>query len=54
VLTTIIGQGALGRDQKNAVRQALKEHFMRQVWAESHEVLDYLNNADYRSPGVGA
>jgi hypothetical protein len=53
VLSTIIGLGGLGRDQKIAVRQALKDHFMRPVWADSREVLEYLNNADHHSPGVG-
>ena len=49
----ITGPGSLNRDQKNAVRQALKEQFMRPVWEEAAEVLEYLANADYHSPGVG-
>jgi hypothetical protein len=52
ILTTVTGQGSLSRGQKNAVREALREHFMRPVWADSHDVLEYLNNADYHSPGV--
>jgi hypothetical protein len=52
VLSTVAGQGSLSHDQKTAVRQALREHFMRPVWAESQDVLEYLNNTDYHSPGV--
>ena len=49
----ITGLGSLNRDQKNAVRQALKDQFMRQVWEGAAEVLEYLANTDYHSPGVG-
>ena len=45
--------GSLNREQKFAVRQALKEHFMPDVWEHSPEVLEYLANLDYHSPGVG-
>jgi len=54
VLSTVAGLGSLVRGQKNAVREALREHFMRAVWADSQEVLEFLNNADFHSPGVGA
>ena len=49
----MVGEGSLNRDQKNAVRQALKDQFMRQVWEGAADVLEYLGNADYHSPGVG-
>jgi hypothetical protein len=45
--------GGLNRDQKFAVRQALKEHFMRDVWADSAEVLEYLGNAERHAPRMG-
>jgi hypothetical protein len=45
--------GALNREQKFAVRQVLKEQFMPEVWEKSAEVLEYLANLDYHSPGVG-
>jgi hypothetical protein len=48
----IVGPGCLNRDQKIAVRQALKEQFMRPVWQDATAVLDYLANVDYHSPGV--
>ena len=32
IVGKITGYGSLNRDQKNAVRQALKDQFMRQVW----------------------
>jgi len=52
IVEKITGPGCLNRDQKNAVRQALKEQFMRPVWQEAAAVLDYLASADYHSPGV--
>lgn len=49
VLGAIIGFGRLSREQKNVVRQMLGELFMRDVWGDSHEVLDFLANNDYHS-----
>jgi len=43
----------LNRDQKNAVRLMLREQFMRPVWENSTEVLEYLSNADFHAHGVG-
>lgn len=45
--------GPLNRDQKNAVRQALRDQFMRPVWESAAEVLEYLGNVDYHSHSVG-
>jgi hypothetical protein len=53
IFEKITGLGCLNRDQKNAVRQALRDQFMRPVWQDAADVLDYLGNADYHSPGVG-
>jgi hypothetical protein len=53
IVGKIAGPGSLNRDQKNAVRQALKDQFMRPVWADAAEVLEYLSSADYHSQGVG-
>jgi hypothetical protein len=44
--------GFLNRDQKNVVRQALRDQFMRQVWENSSNVLEYLASTDYHTPGV--
>jgi hypothetical protein len=52
ILKTVTGPGGLLREQKHAVRQQLKTRFMRDVWADSLAVLDYLGNADYHSPGA--
>jgi hypothetical protein len=52
ILEKITGPGCLNKDQKNAVRQALKEQFMRPVWQDAAAVLDYLGNMDYHSQGV--
>jgi hypothetical protein len=53
IVGKLTGLGSLSRDQKNAVRQALRGQFMRQVWEQAAEVLEYLGNADYHSPGAG-
>jgi hypothetical protein len=52
IVEKISGAGCLNRDQKIAVRQALKEQFMRPVWQDATAVTDYLANVDYHSPGV--
>ncbi len=38
--------------QKDAVREAIHQQFMREVWEPSHKVMDYLANADYHSHGT--
>ena len=48
----ITGPGCLNKDQKNAVRQAMKDQFMRPVWQDAAAVVDYLANVDYHSHGV--
>ena len=53
IVGKITGMGSLNREQKNAVRQALKDQFMRQVWEGAADVLEYLANTDYHSPSVG-
>jgi hypothetical protein len=54
ILEVVTGHGTLSRAQKNAVRHILGELFMREVWGDSPEVLDYLANADYHSHGSRA
>lgn len=49
----IIGHGSLGREQKFAVRRMLRENFMPEVWEHARDVLEYLANNDFHSPGVG-
>jgi hypothetical protein len=53
ILSKLNGPGTLNRDQKNAVRQSLKEHLMREVWGSNTAVLDYLASADSHSHSVG-
>lgn len=53
VCKSITGPGALVRAQKNAVRLHLQERFMREVWGDAADVLDYLANGDFHSPGAG-
>jgi hypothetical protein len=52
ILEKATGPGSLNKDQKNAVRQVLKDHYMRPVWQDSAAILDYLGNMDYHSQGV--
>jgi len=54
ICTKITGFSPLNRDQKHLVRQMLKEHYMREVWEHSAEVLEFLSNNDFHSPGAGA
>lgn len=54
VCKSITSPGALMRAQKNAVRLHLQERFMREVWGDAADVLDYLANGDFHSPGAGA
>jgi hypothetical protein len=53
IFEKVAGPGCLNRDQKSAVRFALREQFMRPVWEHATEVLDYLGSADYHAHGVG-
>jgi hypothetical protein len=52
IVEKITGPGCLNRDQKIAVRQALKEQFMRPVWQDATAALEYLASADYHTPGI--
>lgn len=52
ILATVIGAGCLNKQQKNALRQAIRDQLMHQVWADAKNVLDYLANTDYHSPGT--
>lgn len=53
ICKSILGPGSLLRAQKDAIRQHLQQQFMRDVWGNAAEVLDYLANDDYHSPGAG-
>jgi hypothetical protein len=52
IVEKIAGPGHLNRDQKIAVRQALKDQFMRPVYQDATAVLEYLSGADVHSQGV--
>ena len=53
IVSKIDGLGSLNKEQKYAVRQALRDQFMRQVWENATRVMEYLGNTDYHSPGAG-
>ena len=42
----------MNREQKNAVRQALKDLFMRPVWENATHVVEYLGSADCHSHSI--
>lgn len=46
ILAKISGEGNLSRRQKAAVQSFLHQQFMREVWGEARNVLDYLSNLD--------
>jgi len=52
IIAKIADLGFLNKEQKSVVRNAVKEHFMRHVWENAGNVLDYLGNTDYHSPGA--
>jgi hypothetical protein len=52
ILSRITGPGHLTKEQKSVVQKFLREQFMRDVWQDAREVLDYLANLDYHSPGA--
>ena len=52
IVAKITALGSLNREQKNAVRNAVKEQFMREVWADAGSVLAYLGGSGSRSPGT--
>ena len=53
ICAKITGPGGLNKDQKNLVRNAIKELFMHQIWERADRVLEYLGSTDYHSPGTG-
>jgi hypothetical protein len=53
ILEKITGHGCLNREQKSAVRKALKDQFMRPVWENASTVLEYLASADAHTSVVG-
>ena len=53
VLERVVGHGRLDKDQKNVVRQFLRDHFMRPIWQDAKAVLEYLASDDHQSHGVG-
>ena len=52
IVRKIAGPGGLNREQKGAVRSAMKERYMHDVWASAESVMEYLANGDFHSSGV--
>ena len=53
IAKSITGPKGLLREQKVAVLMHLRQHLMRELWGDAHEVLEYLGNADAHSPAAG-
>ena len=53
ILKSVIGPAGLLRQQKNAIREHLKDLFTCDVWEEAQAVREYLANDDYHSSSVG-
>jgi hypothetical protein len=54
ILEAVTDLGCISREQKNAVRQIMPSLFMREVWGDAAEVLEFLANYDYHSPSSTA
>jgi hypothetical protein len=52
ILSAVTGPGSLNKQQKSAVRQLIQEEFIYDVWKDARQVLEYLGNTDYHSPGT--
>ena len=52
IMEKISGRGCLNRDQKNDVRQMIREQFMAPVWQDATAIFEYLASMDYHSHGV--
>ena len=52
ILSAVTGPGFLNKQQKNLIRQLIREQFMHEVWKDAQRVLEYLGNTDYHSPGT--
>ena len=52
ILSKITGLGSLNREQKAAVRLLIRDQMMGDIWQNSRNVLDYLADDDYHSPGT--
>ena len=52
ILSKITAPGSLNRDQKAAILLLIRDQLMYEVWQNSRNVLDYLADNDYHSPGT--
>jgi len=49
ILRAVTGPAGLLREQKNAIREHIKDQFTHEVWDEAPAVREYLFNADFHS-----
>ena len=52
ILAKVTAPGSLNKDQKNVIRLLIRDELMHEVWQDARNVLDYLGDTDYHSPGT--
>jgi hypothetical protein len=52
ILKSVTGPAGLLREQKNAIREHLRNQFTFEVWDDAPAVREYLSNADFHSSEV--
>ena len=52
IMSKLVGPAGLDAQRKNVVRQVLHDQFMPHFWHEAANVLEYLSNMDYHTPGT--
>jgi len=52
ILSKITGPGSLNKEQKALIRLEIRDQLMHDVWTDAENVLQYLSDTDYHSPGT--
>ena len=52
ILAKVTAPGSLNKEQKNVIRLLIRDQLMHEVWQDARNVLDYLADTDYHSPGT--
>ncbi len=52
IVEKIVDHAGLSRDQKNAIRLALRERFMHDIWQHAGPLAEFLGNTDFHSHQV--
>ena len=52
ILSKVTGPGSLSKEQKAVLRLEIRDQLMHDVWKDAENVLQYLSDTDYHSPGT--